>query len=146
MTKGKYLEGVLGLSLGIFLGIKSIQLDLGTFQSPGPGFMPFIVSLFLFSLSLILILQITHSGKERGTEKRGFRVGALCIICSLVAYVFLFKKLGYLFSTFLLMIFVFRSMGTKRWLWALSESLFVTLLSYLLFGLLLDLNLPAAFF
>jgi len=64
----------------------------------------------------------------------------------MMAYVFLFKKIGYLFSTFLLMIFVFRSMGTKRWLWALSESLLVTLLSYLFFGFILDLNLPAGFF
>ena len=146
MIKEQYLEGFIWLSLSIFLGITSIQLDLGTFRSPGPGFMPFMVALFLFSLSLILILQITLSRKEGVPEKLGFRVSALCIICYMVAYVFLFKKIGYLFSTFLLMIFVFRSMGTKRWLWALSESLLVTLLSYLFFGFILDLNLPAGFF
>ena len=146
MIKEQYLEAFIWLSLSIFLGITSIQLDLGTFRSPGPGFMPFMVALSLFSLSLILILQIALSPREGVAEKLGFRVSALCIICYMVAYVLLFKKLGYLFSTFLLMIFVFRSMGTKRWLWALSESLLVTLLSYLFFGFILDLNLPAGFF
>jgi putative tricarboxylic transport membrane protein len=146
MIKKKYLEGFIWLSLSIFLGIKSIQLDLGTFQSPGPGFMPFMVALFLFSLSLILILQITLSGREEVAQKLGFRVSALCIICYIVAYVFLFRKIGYLFSTFLLMIFVFKSMGIKRWVGTLSAALLVTLLSYLFFGLILNLNLPAGFF
>jgi hypothetical protein len=91
-------------------------------------------------------LQITLSGREEVAQKLGFRVSALCIICYIVAYVFLFRKIGYLFSTFLLMIFVFKSMGIKRWVGTLSAALLVTLLSYLFFGLILNLNLPAGFF
>lgn len=129
-----------------FLGIRSIQLDLGKFSCPGPGFAPFILTLVLFSLSFVLLIQIILLRKERGVQRLDLRISAFYIGCYIVGYVLLFKKIGYLVSTCLLMTFLFKSMGTKRWVWALGEALLVTLLSYLFFGVLLNLNLPTRIF
>lgn len=146
MIKKAYVEGIVWFFLAVFMGIKSIQMDLGTFSSPGPGFMPFIVALCLFSLASILLVQTTRTRKEQAMEKFGFRMSALYISCSIVAYVLLFKKMGYLLSTFLFMVFVFKSIGTEKWVWASGAALLVTLLSYLVFGMILQLNLPAGIF
>lgn len=146
MVKKPYFEAYIWLSLSILLGIKSIQLDLGTFSSPGPGFMPFILALFLFSLSLILFIQINLLGKERGVQRLDLRMSAFYIACSIGVYIFLFKRIGYMVPTFLLMTFLFKFMGTKQWVWALGEALLATFLSYLFFGVVLKLNLPARIF
>ena len=142
----QYLEGFIWLSLSVFLGIKSIQLELGTFSSPGPGFMPFIIALFVFLLSLILFLRINLSQKENVEKRLDLRISAVYISFFILGYVLIFKKIGFLFSTTLLMIFLFKFMGTKRWRWALGEALLATLLSYLLFGILLGLTFPAGIF
>jgi hypothetical protein len=146
MIKKKYLEGLIWLLLSIFLCIKTSWLGLGTFSTPGPGFTPFVVALCLFSLSLILFIQAILSQKEKVVKRLDLRMSAFYIFCSIVVYVFLFKKIGYLFSTFLLMTFLFRCMGTKWWGWVLGGAFLVTFLSYLFFGVILKLNLPTVFF
>jgi putative tricarboxylic transport membrane protein len=146
MIKTRYIEGVVWLCLSIFLGIESTQLGLGVFSSPGPGFIPFILALCVCLLSLLLLLQASLSKKEKIQDNVGFRVSAVYVVCLIVAYVLLFKKIGYLLSTFLLMTFFFKSMGTRRWMLALIEASLATLLSYFLFGLILKLNLPTGFF
>ena len=146
MVKRAYFEGVVWLFLGVFIGIKAIRMDLGSFTTPGPGFMPFIVALALFSLSVILLVQTVVSRTEEVEQKPGFRISAFYIPCYVVAYVLLFRKVGYLVSTFLLMIFVFKSMGIEKWVWAAITALIATVLSYIFFGLILKLNLPAGIF
>ncbi len=146
MIKKLRLESCIWFFLSIFLGNESIHLNLGTFRSPGPGFVPFMLALFLFLLSLILFIQDNLFQKERSVPGSGFKMNAFYIICFIFGYVFLFKKLGYLFSTLLLMTFIFRFMGMKRWMWALGSGILVTFVSYLFFGVLLQLNLPSGIF
>jgi hypothetical protein len=146
MTKKECFEGIIWLALSLFLGVKAVLLDLGTLSSPGPGFMPFLVALFLFTLSLILMFQMVRSQKERRAQKLDLTWSAFSIAFSIGIYILFFKKVGFLLTTFMLMVFLFRMMGTKKWMWILSGSLFVTFLSYLLFGVALKLNLPAGIF
>lgn len=146
MTKRRYADGLVWLFLSLLLGIKSVQLGLGAVSSPGPGFIPFLLALCLFSLSLLLLIQASLLSKEKVALKWNLRMSVFYVVFSIGVYVFFFKKIGFLLSTFLLMTFLFRWMGTKRWLWALGKAILVTLLSYLFFGVILQLNLPAGIF
>ncbi len=146
MIKKTYIEGSIWLLVSIFLGIQSVKLDLGSFSSPGPGFMPFLMAFSLFSLSLILFKPSDLFQDIKTPQKFDLKIGAIYITTSIVGYVFIFKKAGFLFSTFLLMIFLFKFTGTKTWKWALGGALIVTLLSYLFFGEILKLNLPSGIF
>lgn len=145
MTKKQYFEVGVWLSLSIFLGIKSIQLDLGTLSSPGPGFVVFILAVLLLLLSLGLLIE-GNLLRKSFVQRPTFGIRSLCIVCLIIGYVLIFRKLGYLFSTFLLMTLIFRLMGTKRWVWALGEAMLATLLSYLVFEVALKLNLPPGIF
>jgi len=141
MVKRIYVEVLIWFSVSIFFAVKSIQLDIGTFRSPGPGFAPLMAALFLFLLSVVLIFE-----KRQVASRLNLRMGALYVVCLMIGYVLVFKKLGFLFSTFVLMSIAFRVMGTKRWGWVFVEALLVTFASYLLFGMILGLNLPTVIF
>jgi putative tricarboxylic transport membrane protein len=146
MNRKGYLQVLVWFLLSIFLGIESFQLGLGTPSAPGAGFMPFLFAVFLFTLSIILFFQTTFSQKSVANKRVELRLGALSVLCSIVAYVFVYKQLGYLLSTFLLMTFLFKILGTRRWFWAVGQGILVSVLSYIVFGILLKLNLPSGIF
>lgn len=139
----QYFEGLIWFVLSILLGIKSIQLGLGTFLSPGPGFMPFGVALFIFILSIILFIKSYFLREASVGQNLNLGINPFVIIFSLIVYVFVFEEIGYILSNFLLWTIIFRFMETtKRWIWAVIESIFVTLLSYFIFSVVLKLYLP----
>ena len=146
MIKRPYFEACIWLAISTLLGIESVKLDLGTFSSPGPGLMPFTLALCLFLLSLLLFVQTNFLLKEKVVRRLGLRLSALYIFCYIIGYSLIFKKLGYLISTFLFMSLLFRSMGTKKWMWTFGLAFLVTFLSYLFFGMFLGLNLPTGIF
>jgi len=142
MIKKLHFEGFVWLSLSVFLGVQSIKLGIGSASAPGPGFMPFIFALILFLLSLLLLIIPIISQKEKVRQKLDLRISVFSIAFSIGVYVLIFKKIGYLFATFLLMTILFKYMGTKKWLWALAEAFLATISSYLFFKMGLGLNLP----
>lgn len=142
----RLFEGLLWFSLAVLVGHKSIGIELGTPTSPGPGFMPFILALFLALLALIIFFTRSPASDLKGemTSTLGVRLGlrALAIVSLIIGYVLFFKVLGYLISSFILMIFLFRFAGNRRWISVLSSSLLAAFLSYLLFSVILKLDLP----
>ena len=62
---------------------------------------------------------------------------------ALVAFGFLFESLGYLISVFLLIGFLLRVIEPMRWWLMITIALLSSVLSYLLFGVLLSTPLPA---
>lgn len=145
MVKRAYCEGLFWLALSIFVCIKSIDLELGDLTSPGPGFMPFGTAALMLFLSLFMFGRAYFS-KAEVEQPLDLRIGSVAIILFIIAYVIIFKTLGYILSGVLLWPLIFKFMGTKQWLWALVEGILATFLSYLVFGIFLGLNLPAGIF
>jgi hypothetical protein len=137
-----YLEALIWLFLSIFLGAESVQLGLGKPVSPGPGFIPFLLALCLFVLSSLLIFRAS-SLRTGLAERPRLRASVFYVTGSIILYVFLFKRLGYLLATFLLMGFLFRTMGTRRWRWVIGGAFLATSLTYFFFGIVLNLSLPS---
>lgn len=137
-----YLEALIWLLLSIFLGAESVKLGLGKLVSPGPGFIPFLLALCLFVLSCLLIFRASSLRTDLAERPR-LRASVFYVAGSIILYVFFFKRLGYLLTTFLLMVFLFRTMGTRRWGWILGGAFLATSLTYLFFGIFLNLNFPS---
>jgi hypothetical protein len=142
MLRKLYLEALIWFAFAIFVSLESIQLGLGTPTAPGSGFMPFVMAMAMLLLSLLLFKQ-GYSLRKEDAEQPKFKTSSLFIILSLMGYIIIFKRLGYLLSSFVLWIVIFKFIGTKRWLAVLAESILVTILSYIIFGMALGLNLPA---
>jgi hypothetical protein len=130
----------------VLLGVGSYQLGLGGFRSPGPGFVFFGTACLLGVLSLHLFLKFWRQASEvRGSIWRGTGWRAAWgIVISLVGYVFLLNRLGYLIDTFLLLVFLFRVIGDvpKKWGTVLGSAVFTSFLTYLVFSRWFGLQFP----
>lgn len=125
------------IGLSFFLMILSYKLGLGRLRDPGPGLMPFLVGVFLLLTSLFLLRASLfrkgirdETGKEEPGQTNFLKIGI--VLVSLFAYAFLLEILGYCLVTFLVLFFLFRSMGSK-WSFSLVVSVLTVLISYFLF-------------
>lgn len=134
------------IAFSILVLLSSITLELGDFQNPGPGFMPFLVSILLFSLSVAVLLM---GRKWRDEHQRGMGsinwkdfkkpIGWIII---LFGYVFLLDILGYLFNTFLLLFLMFFSFQPKKWFIHIVVAAGMASLSFFVFHEWLQVPLP----
>jgi len=115
--------------------------------APGPGFLPLLTGLGLIVLSLfVLIPALAHRGQQ-SSEPLFPEPGSLRKLISasvaLFGYGFALDYLGYTLTTFVFMFFVSRLIEPKRWPATALLALATAVLSYLLFVVLLDVQLPA---
>jgi len=124
------------------------KLPLGKVQRPGPGFFPLLVS---FVLAFFALLLLVTSWVEKPTDRPGEapfsrqEVGKpLYILVILSVYAFSFQGLGFLLSTFLFLLLLKPVLG-KKWPYVLTGALLVTIISYVVFEILLQSQLPKGF-
>jgi len=144
--KDKYIA-FFWILVGLVICYKSYHLELGKLYRPGPGFMPFIAGGMLGVLGLILLFS-THFQKEGKETKKEDQVSfrfhpLILILLILIAYSIMLNWIGYMISTFFLMLSLF-SFGSKKRKWWLivGGALLVTLISYLVFDVWLKCSFP----
>jgi putative tricarboxylic transport membrane protein len=122
---------------------ESLELDVGTPNSPGSGFMIFGAAALLGLLALHQFVKSLRSHKpkaEAGEKVHWGRIAA--VILANVLYVCLFRPVGYLVCTFLLLSFLFQILERGRWISRLAGAALTSFFTYLVFARLLQLNLP----
>ncbi len=140
-----FLWGAAGLAVMIV----SYRMSLGTLHAPGPGMFPFILGLLLLVVSLpILVHSMAASTKNNepgiwsGIEKKN----VVIIVASLIAYVLLLEKVGFLITAFLFLLVLFWVFDPRRWILALGVSALTAAVTYCLFVLILQVELPPGLF
>ena len=143
------LSGIVLLVFAALMAYFAWKLPLGTFQRPGPGFFPLFLAFVLAPLALLLLISSRMAPPAKGEETvhqpGRERKKILYILGSLLVYAFCFDKLGFLSSTFLFFLLL-KPLVQKPWGYVLSGSLLVTGLSYLIFDILLQSQLPRGIF
>jgi putative tricarboxylic transport membrane protein len=156
MKKKDRLGGLFWLVLGVALCIESAALGLGQFRQPGAGFLPFLSGVLMALLGLSLTLSNLSKGSEQDQEVKGnkiweieywkgFGVPLLCL-AALLSYILLLNVLGFILTTFLWLFFLFKIGDPKRWLIPLILAVSTVVISYLMFGVWLQLQLPRGMF
>jgi putative tricarboxylic transport membrane protein len=144
------LGGFFWLAISIFVCIEAIWVGLGTFKSPGPGFLPFWAGVVLGSFSILLI--ITSVLKKKGGEKlREMWKGmawkkVLLVLFSLFLYILLLPRMGYIPTTFGLMIFMSGVIRRSKLWTEVMIPLITVLASYFIFNTWLGIQLPKGIF
>ena len=132
------------VGLGFTTG--GIRYGFGTWQEPGPGFLPAVFGTLLGLLSVMLfILSLRGNGRPEGRpfwETKGSWKAVFPVLLSLFVYMTLFKQLGFILITFLFIFFLLRFIGKKGWMISISLALVISFFSYGLFSLLLGTPLP----
>jgi hypothetical protein len=151
MKRYDQISSLVWLILAICICIESSRLSFGSFHNPGPGFLPLLVGLILGIFSLIVFLQATLSGKPQESlppwyPKERWRK-LIWVLIALFSYAVCLETLGFLISTFLLLVFLFRyGMEPKRWVVAIGASAMASFSSYAVFELWLRTQLPRGIF
>ena len=136
--------GYFGLILSILVCVESVRLGLGGFHEPGPGFLPFGTGVAFGILSIILILLTFGKNRERPTGMAFERIEwwkAILILASMLIYALILEKLGFVISTFLLMV-VLLGVERKRWYTVAIVAITTALVTYVIFELWLRSQLP----
>ena len=137
MRKYSFFPALFWIGLSLFVLIFSHRMGLGGFHNPGPGLMPFLLGFLLFPISLyLLIMSVLRKGEgveapqEEGGRTNYRQIGL--ILVSLFVYALLLERLGFLITTFVFMILLFRSVG-NRWIAVLLASAITVLAAYFVF-------------
>jgi putative tricarboxylic transport membrane protein len=148
MKPANIIPSLILIVTGVVFCVASSRIGLGEFHNPGPGLIPFLEGgfLILFSLGVIIEAHLkTEMGvKTRLLEAKRSRIVWLTMIF-FFAYSFSLDILGFLLSTFLILIYLFKISKGGTWKSALILSLITTAASYWVFGYLLKIQLPKGF-
>jgi len=134
---------------GIFLILFSVvtiylafKLPMWKMGRPGPGFFPFIISVIVGSLAILLVLRTLRSKRDSEIEEIGTaRWKVFYLLGNLFLYAFLFLPFGFLISTWIFLI-ALKPIVKKRWITVILGSLFISLSFFLFFNYLLKVELP----
>lgn len=150
MNSRDLLSSLFWLAISIFVCVISIQTNIGTLRSPGPGFLPFWAGITLGTFSIILIIK---SILRKKVEERIMNLWkgmewhkVILVITSLFLYVILLPRLGYLIATFGLLVLLFSVMRRQRPWTQVGSALITVLATYGIFYLWLDVQLPKGIF
>ena len=145
MYKNDRITSIILAVFGLYVASAGYGLGLGTLHKPRAGFLVFWVGMILAGLSVALFVKTFLEARGEGKSLwKGVRwkPGAT-IVTALILYIVIFKWLGFLLSTFLLLLFLFIGASPGRWVSAVVFSLVTTVLCYIIFGVLLELQFPA---
>jgi len=128
---------IIFVSFAFVMTVQSVKLGLGTWEEPGPGFFPAFTTIVIGTLSLVhLISQVRRSRTKEKTEfdlgPQWVKVFGLMVITFLYIQ-FLWDKLGYLISTTIWLVFVFKLGNIQSWKKCLIISVGIVIISYILF-------------
>lgn len=146
------LSAVIWLVLATAIGAECLRLGIGRFRNPDAGLFPLLTAVLLgfFSLWLLIdsLLQKSRHPAENGVVwgKETKWKNILLTLGALVAYAFALNPLGYLLTTFLFLLFLFRQIDPQRWIVAILGAAVSSLLSYAIFHIWLQTQLPDGFF
>ncbi len=145
MRARNLITSILLIALSIGILMETAKLPIGKLKSPQAGFFPLILGILLGILAIILLIQTIKGGiKEKfGPWAKAGGLEPLCLtLLALFIFGIVFEKLGYLASTLILIMFLARFISRFKWPIVIIFGFLCTLVSYILFGILLNSQLP----
>ena len=138
------------LFLGVAVCFEARELRIGRISNPGAGFFPFWLGIGLVVCTGVLITKFIRSAGKKSSDDSGFWKGiawgkVLLVVIGMLLYAFLLEPLGYLIATSFLMIFLFKTTESQRWLSVVVWSVAVSILTYVLFKVWLEVQFPVGF-
>jgi putative tricarboxylic transport membrane protein len=125
----------------------SFTMPIGTFRMAGSGLFPLCLGILLMILAGSFIFSLiykkeTSLKKEAVTQPPASVRQMIFFLAVMILTTLFFNVLGYPLSSFLLLLFLLRALGIKRWVFTVVLSLATAIGSYILFVRWLNIPLP----
>ena len=134
------------LVLGIIIALSSVRYDLGTLDSPGTGFLPFLAGLAISFFSILGLVDGTlkqRSGIVWKPRMKGLMwKKSLIVFLALLGYALLLKTFGFLLCTVLFIGFLLVAVQPQRWYVVISAAIGTAAGAYGIFEIWLKAQLP----
>lgn len=139
-------SGLFLLLFAIFIAVESYRLGLGEWNNPGAGYFAFGAALVLGIMSLSVFVKGLRKRSEKeisiSDSERLQWQNVVSVLTGMIVYTLIFDKIGFILSTFLLIVFFLRVVAPQRWFVTILIAFFCAVGSYLLFNVLLGAELP----
>lgn len=149
MSRGDIFSSLFWMVIGVGVCYGGYDLELGTLHDPGSGFIFFWVGIIMVGLSLSIFIRAMRGGTKAGEMKllwSGARwKKVIYVLVALFLYAYAFIALGFILSTALLLIFLFKAVEPQRWSVAILGAVLSALSAYAVFQLWLGSQLPRGF-
>jgi putative tricarboxylic transport membrane protein len=150
MSRSDRYASLFFLALAAFICQQSMGIGVGTLVRPGPGLLSFGAGAVMGLLALACLIGTFLKGgagnEPSGDADSGSHTATVAAIClSLFVYTIAVNWLGFVLSTLMFVIFLFRIVETESWWRSLLKGILVTAGNYLVFVVWLGINLPKGF-
>ena len=145
------VSGLFWLAFGLLCMCGAVRLGLGTLREPGTGFFPFLTAGFACLMALWVLVRAFL--RKKGTEARisSFWQGEkwhrpLAVGILMAGYVFVLENVGFLFTSFVVLLLMLKLLEKFPWWKAVAISASASGLTYLVFHVFLKTTLPIGIF
>jgi putative tricarboxylic transport membrane protein len=143
-----YIGSILMILVGIYVAAGAVKLGIGSVNKPGAGFIFLWLAVILASLAMIdLVTTILENKRTSAIRKplwKGFRWGKVILVLAGVGvYAIVLDMLGFILSTFLVLLFLFKVVEPFKWRDAIIGSLLTISVVYAVFGIWLKVPFPS---
>jgi hypothetical protein len=143
------IAAIFFLIVGIFFSIYARSVEIGSWNEPGPGFLPFWAGIALTVMAAVL-LGGSYARKDWAARPSFFPQAdswkrVLATFLALIAYNLLLTSLGFTLSTFLFLTFLVKFIFPQTWSRTLLVAFLGSALARLLFINFLETQLPKGF-
>lgn len=149
-TQSQYdrIAAIFFIIVGVFFAIYARAVEIGTWNEPGPGFLPFWAGITILIMALALLLK---SLGKKGPVRPSFFPEAhswkrvLATFIALIVYNVIFDYLGFALTTFLFIGALVKFIFPQSWPKTLVVALSAAIIARLLFINFLETQLPKGF-
>lgn len=143
------IAAIFFLAVAVFFAVYARSVEIGTWNEPGPGFLPFWAGLTLAAMSVALLIgscaRKAWAVRPSFFPKSDSWKRVLATFLSLIAYNLLLNPLGFTLSTFLFLAFLVKFIFPQTWPRTLMVSVLGSVIARLLFINFLETQLPKGF-
>ncbi|MEW6188067.1 MAG: tripartite tricarboxylate transporter TctB family protein [Thermodesulfobacteriota bacterium] len=147
MKNRDIISSLFWMALGLGVCYGGYKLEIGTLNDPGSGFMFFWLGIIMLGLAISILVKALKQTAVTGELKKVFWTDIrlskiIAVLIALVLYAYFYLFLGFLLSTLILMIFLFKVVEPQTWLKAVLGAILATGSAYVIFYLWLGSQLP----
>lgn len=133
------------LSMPVVFILAAIYIIVKALPMEGEGVFPIMSAGVLLICAVYLLFEALVK-KEVIVKLEGVNLGMVGVtLLALVVYVVLLKKIGYIIDTFLLCVFIIRSLGYKKIGFTVLCAAMAVAVTFIVFKVLLSVPLPMIF-
>jgi putative tricarboxylic transport membrane protein len=136
-------SAVFWMAVGAGVAYAGYDLGLGSVQDPGAGFILFWVGLGMLALAVAVLAAATSAPAAAAAAPGGRRPKVALVLLALVGYAYALPHLGFVVTTTMVLIFLFKIVEPQRWSVAIGGALASAVMAYVLFKVWLGAQLPA---